>query len=198
VPRLPRLATPFRITVYSLGNEPKQACSLAWALDREQLHSRITLIIRLALVAVGIYLVVAIISFMSGNATLVAVALIPVAFVVTRITRPPTYRLQRALKRLRHEFRSMSPAIIETRIEAGKSDALYATLVCAREAEVSPLDAQLNELRRRISVEAIAKGVPAHLADALRVRVVSRQAVDREGGWFGFHRNVAWPRSNER
>jgi hypothetical protein len=142
--------------------------------------------------------VVAIVSFLSGSATLVALPLIPVAFVVTRFTRPATYRLQRALKRLRHEFRSMSPPIIETRVEAGTSDGLYATLVCAREAEVSPLDAQLNDLRRRISVEAIAEGVPAHLADALRVRVVSRQAVDREGGWFGFHHNVAWPRSNER
>jgi len=92
----------------------------------------------------------------------------------------------------------MSPPVIETRVEAWTSDALYATLVCATDAEVSPLDAQLTELRQRLRVESIAQGIPVHLADTLRLRVVSRQAVDREGGWFGFHHNVAWPRSNER
>jgi len=83
-------------------------------------------------------------------------------------------------------------------VEAWTSDSLYATLVCATDAEVPPLDAQLTELRQRISTETIAEGVSVHLANAVRVRVVSRQAVDREGGWFGFHHNVAWPRSNER
>ena len=143
-------------------------------------------------------MVVAIFSLMTGNATLVVLPVIPVMFVHSRITRPPWYRLQLALKRLRHDFRRSSPPIVQARVEGANADALFVSLVCAKDAQVSALSDQLPTLKQRISAEAVKQGVVIGLVNTLRIRVVSREAVDREGGWMAFDHNVSWPRSNER
>lgn len=149
-------------------------------------------------IAVGLYVVAAVVAFVNGNAMWIAMPLIPVHWAIERIRRPPSYRMRMALHRLSSDFTRRSPAIIETRVEPWTDDPLRVSLVCATDAERPALAAQLSDLQLRIASAAIDMGVSPELSSRVEVRAISRQEIDREGGWWGFDHNVSWPRANVR
>ena len=155
------------------------------------------MLIAIAIVA-GVYFVIALLGFMNGSATLIAVPLIPVLWLAERIKRPPSFRLRMALRRLEGDFVRRSPPILEARVEPWTEDLLRVSLVCGTDSQRPALLSQLTELHARICATAIDVGVAPELARRIELRALSRQEIEREGGWWGFDHNRSWPRANER
>ena len=154
--------------------------------------------LRAIAILAGVYLVIGVVAFLNGSATLIAVPLIPVFWLTERVKRPPSFRLRLALRRLQGDFAGRSPAIVDARVEPWTDDPLRVSLVCSTDAERPGLASQLTELQARISAAAIDVGVAPELARRVELRALSRQEIEREGGWWGFDHNKSWPRANER
>jgi hypothetical protein len=155
-------------------------------------------LLRAIAILAGVYLVIGVVAFLNGSATLIAVPLIPVFWLTERVKRPPSFRLRLALRRLQGDFAGRSPAIVDARVEPWTDDPLRVSLVCSTDAERPGLASQLTELQARISAAAIDVGVAPELARRVELRALSRQEIEREGGWWGFDHNKSWPRANER
>jgi len=155
-------------------------------------------LLKVIALVIAIYLVIAVISFFSGSATLLAFPLIPVFWAIERVRRPPSFRLRMGLRDLKSEFGRRSPAIIDARVDPWTSDPLRVSLVCRLDAERSALATQLSDLRARIAIAAIERGVSPELSRRIEVQAVSREEIDREGGWWGFDHNVPWRADHDR
>jgi hypothetical protein len=172
---------------------------LNWGVSsRHSAATRREPLLRTIAILAGVYLVIALFAFMNGSATPIAIPLIPVLWAVERVRRPPSFRLRMALRRLRGDFARCSPPIVEARVEPWTDDPLRVSLVCDTDAQCSALIPQLTELQARISAAAIDVGVTPELARRIELRALSRQEIEREGGWWGFDHNRSWPRANER
>jgi hypothetical protein len=116
-------------------------------------------LLRAIAILAGVYLVIGVVAFLNGSATLIAVPLIPVFWLTERVKRPPSFRLRLALRRLQGDFAGRSPAIVDARVEPWTDDPLRVSLVCSTDAERPGLASQLTELQARISAAAIDVGV---------------------------------------
>ena len=145
-------------------------------------------------ISAGLYVVFAIAAATAaGDFTLVALPLGVIYGAVERIRRPPRWRLARALRSLRLALRERVPAIVESRTMEWSTGVATVYLVCSTDDEIVSLRSQLAELRAVIAQRANALGVPESYLAAMRLWPVARSAIEREGGWFGFDHNVAFP-----
>jgi hypothetical protein len=151
----------------------------------------------IAAIVIGYVVLAAFLAFAIDNIILIAIPFFAVSVVLQYIRRPAIWRLTRAVRSLRHELAERVPAIIETRTMewAGGTPTVY--LVCRTDSDKGTLGAQLDDIRTRIVRAAADCGVPAEYLSAMRLWIVSRPAVDREGGWFGFDRNVPYRESDQ-
>jgi hypothetical protein len=146
------------------------------------------------LITAAVYIASAIaLVFAAGDFTLIAIPFALVYAAFARVRQPPSWRLERAVRSLRRDFTGRVPAIIELRTAEWARGTPTVYLVCAADADVPTLRAQLEELRNAIEHAAMQRNVPDAYLARMRIWPASRPAIDREGGWFGFDHNVPFP-----
>lgn len=147
----------------------------------------------MAAVALGYLAVAILIFFAADNVVLIGAPLAIVYFAIEFIRRPPRWRLDRAVRSLRGSFAGRSPSIVETRTMEWDRGTSTVYLVCHTDAEEAALRASLRSIRTDIENAAARWRVsPAYLS-RMRLWALSRQLIDRQGGWFGFDHNVPFP-----
>ena len=131
--------------------------------------------------------------FAANDLTLISMPFGLALFAIEWVRRPPRWRLERAVRSLHEAFAARLPAIIESRTAEWSPGSPTVYLVCANDAEVAPLRSQLAELRISIAQAGARWHVSETYLATVRLWPVSRPAIDREGGWFGFDHNVPFP-----
>ena len=99
--------------------------------------------------------------------------------------------VRRGVAALRGGWRTRRPAVVEARVvDFGRAPAVTVYVVCAGEAERPALEDQVGELTAELRAELRRRGAADAVVDGVRLRATSREAVAREGGWWGYVHNV--------